>query len=112
MKYFKKETSMFLAAIVFLLVMSFGVEVQGAGKKVSESEETNKECNLKIEGMTCIMCEAMIKKALKDSTLTTEIDHKAGTGKVTYLEGKTTCASVVDKINKTGFKAVIVEKSL
>lgn len=70
---------------------------------------TVKECKLKIEGMTCSMCEAMIKKSLKGPILSAEIDSKAGTGRVTYVEGKTTCAAVSKKITEAGFKSTITE---
>ena len=87
-----------LTALLFSLIL---------GWSVSSIAEISKECHVKIEGMTCGLCAAKIKKRLKGLVLSSDIDIKKGSGRFTYAEGKTSCKELAKKITETGFKASI-----
>lgn len=64
-----------------------------------------------VEGMTCAGCTAAIKIAVRklDGVVAVNGDHEKGTATVTFEKGKVTAEQIVEKINKTGFKASLPE---
>ena len=64
-----------------------------------------------VEGMTCAGCTAAIKIAVRklDGVVAVDGDHEKGTATVTFEKGKVTAEQIVEKINKTGFKASLPE---
>ena len=100
----------YLLALVSLF--TFGVvSIAMAAKTEAKAPEAalTKSCDMKIEGMTCAMCEGHVKSAVKDLFLSADIDVKAGTGKIAYAEGKTTCFELAKKINDAGYKTTVVK---
>lgn len=67
---------------------------------VAAREQTLK---MKIEGMTCGMCETKVKKQLSSFCDPISIDHKKGSALCTLKEGAKD-GQVVEECNKTGFK--------
>jgi len=58
---------------------------------------------LKIEGMTCGMCEAKVKKQLSSVCVTSSADSKKGEGTCVPKAGVTP-EQILQEANKTGFK--------
>ncbi len=58
---------------------------------------------MKIEGMTCGMCEAKVKKQLSSLCKEITVDREKGEGVCTY-ESPTTTEQIIQEANKTGFK--------
>lgn len=85
-----KRTVLFIASF-FLLVAG----VVSAGK--------SHQAKLKIEGMTCGMCAAKVKKQLKALCSEMSVDVAGGEGVCTYQE-PVTVEQIVEEANKTGFK--------
>ncbi|MBI4411833.1 MAG: heavy-metal-associated domain-containing protein [Deltaproteobacteria bacterium] len=97
---------------VIVFLFAFGVASTAiAAETPTKADDTasTKSCDMKIEGMTCGSCEAHVKDAVKDLSLSAEIDVKAGTGKIAYAEGKTTCFELAKKINDAGYKTTVVK---
>lgn len=83
---------------IFLL----GTTAVGAEEKASMPEGT-KTVHMKIEGMTCAMCSAMIRKKLEPVCQSVSIDHKSGHGQCTYESGKTSQDAVVKAVTEAGY---------
>jgi len=58
---------------------------------------------MKIEGMTCGMCEAKVKKQLSSSCTELTVNRKKGEASCKCAEG-VTADQVIAECNKTGFK--------
>lgn len=93
---------------LFVLVPCLGFGIISASATETTKPDA-KSCEMKIEGMTCGSCEAKVKSSVKDLSLSADIDTKAGTGKITYAEGKTTCDELAKKISGAGYKTTIVK---
>ena len=72
------------------------------------AEEKTKTVHMKIEGMTCSMCSAMITKKLTPLCQAVSIDHKSGDGQCTYETGKTNQEAIVKAVTDAGYKVVEV----
>ena len=102
----------FIDTFVIVFLFAFGVvSITIAAETEAKAPEAalTKSCDMKIEGMTCAMCEGHVKNAVKDLSLSADIDVKAGTGKIAYAEGKTTCFELAKKINDAGYKTTVVK---
>lgn len=96
--------SLFLTLLgTFLL----GTSAVGAEEKAATPKDI-KTVHMKIEGMTCAMCSAMITKKLTPLCQAVSIDHKTGDGQCTYKTGKTNQDTIVKSITDTGYKVVEV----
>ncbi len=62
---------------------------------------------LKIDGMTCASCPAMIKTALKklDGVVDADVSYKDAKATVKYKEGKITIEQMIKAIEGIGMKA-------
>lgn len=58
---------------------------------------------MKIEGMTCGMCEVKVKKQLSSLCKEITVDHKKGEG-ICKFESPVTSDQILSEANKTGFK--------
>lgn len=58
---------------------------------------------MKIEGMTCGMCEAKVKKQLSSVCKEVVIDREKGEGVCSY-QAPVTVEQILSEANKTGFK--------
>ncbi len=58
---------------------------------------------MKIEGMTCGMCEAKVKKQLSSLCKEITVDREKGEG-VCKFESPITAGQVIQEANKTGYK--------
>lgn len=72
------------------------------------ADETHKmqTLNLKIEGMTCGICSAKVKKSLTGLCKEATIDWKKGEG-VCTCEGACDKEKILSESNKTGFKTTL-----
>ena len=102
---------------VLLSFGSHGVQAQccAPGKVPSQTAATGnhgeiKTVKLDIEGMSCGSCAASINTALKkvEGVRTIDITFEQKGGTVEYDPAKTNEKSIVDAINKSGFKAQTV----
>jgi len=102
----------FLVMIGILIVMGFLVLGCNSKKKTIPIGAKTEELVLKVGGMTCGGCEHSVKKALLnlEGVVQASADHKKGEAKVTIIEGKVTSQELLDAVNKTGYKALSVEK--
>lgn len=94
--------SLFLALLGILLL---GTATVGAEEKALTQKDT-KTLHMKIEGMTCSACAAMIKNKLSPLCSATSIDHKSGNGQCTYETSKTNQDAVVKAVTDAGYKVV------
>lgn len=94
--------NLFLALFGILLL---GAATVHAEEKAPAPQET-KTVHMKIEGMTCSMCSAIITKTLKPLCQAVSIDHKTGDGQCTYETGKTDQDAVVKAVTDAGYKVV------
>jgi copper chaperone len=83
-------------AVVFVMVMSVSV--------VKAGEE---EVELKVDGMTCGMCENAVKTALLNckGVKDAEVSHKEGKAVVKVEEGKAETDELIKAVEKAGFSA-------
>ncbi len=85
-----KRINLFIVMVLVLL----------AGSLVAGEQQTLK---MKIEGMTCGMCEAKVKKQLSSLCKEITIDREKGEG-VCKHEASITPDQILLEANKTGFK--------
>jgi len=57
---------------------------------------------LKIKGMHCKSCEALIKSDLKDIGVNSEIDYKSGKAVIEFDESKINLEKIKEIISKAG----------
>lgn len=86
---------------IFLL----GTATINAEEKTPTSKET-KTLHMKIEGMTCSMCPAMIQEKLSSLCESVLVDYKTAQGECTYQIGKTNEENIVKAVTDAGFKVV------
>ncbi|MBI4237547.1 MAG: heavy-metal-associated domain-containing protein [Deltaproteobacteria bacterium] len=96
--------TLFLALLGILLL---GTATVGAEEKAALPKDT-KTMHMKIEGMTCSMCSAIITKKLTPLCQTVSIDNKSGDGQCTYETGKTNQDTIVKTVTDAGYKVVEV----
>lgn len=72
------------------------------------SKEEISEAIIPVEGMTCTGCEFNVESAIKklDGIVEVKANHKEGKVYLKFKEGKVDLAKVVEKINKTGYRAI------
>ena len=93
--------------LTLLGIFLLGTATVGAEEKVVPPKDT-KTVHMKIEGMTCSMCSAMITKKLTPLCQTVSIDNKSGEGQCTYETGKTSQETIVKAVTDAGYKVVEV----
>ncbi|MBI2337158.1 MAG: heavy-metal-associated domain-containing protein [Deltaproteobacteria bacterium] len=91
--------------LTLLGIFLLGTATVGAEEKVATPQDT-KTVHMKIEGMTCPMCSAMIQKKLTPLCQAVSIDHKNGEGQCTYEASKTSQDSIVKAVADAGYKVV------
>ncbi|MBI4280594.1 heavy-metal-associated domain-containing protein [Candidatus Uhrbacteria bacterium] len=91
--------------LALLGIWLLGTATVGAEEKTATPKET-KTVHMKIEGMTCSMCSAMITKKLTPLCQAVSIDHKSGDGQCTYETGKTNQHAIVKTVTDAGYKVV------
>lgn len=96
--------NLFLALMGILLL---GTTTVGAEDKISTPQNI-KTVHMKIAGMTCSMCSAMIQKKLTSLCQAILIDHENGEGQCTYETGKTNQDALVKVFAEAGYKVVEV----
>lgn len=100
------KSSVFLLAIVFVLVISCGQ------KHVKESEAETPtapvELVYQVEGMTCDHCEMSIQKGVNElkGITTVEANHEDSTVCVVFAPSKTSEKEIIAAIEKRGYKVV------
>lgn len=97
--------------LTLLGIFLLGTATVGAEEKVATPKDT-KTVHMKIEGMTCSMCSAMIQKKLTPLCQSVSIDQKSGEGQCTYETGKTDQDAIVKVVTDAGYKVVGVGKNL
>lgn len=91
--------------LILLGTLLLGTATVGAEEKTPTPTKT---VHMKIEGMTCSMCSAMIKNKLSSLCTATSIDHKTGDGQCAYEVGKTDQDTIVKTVTDAGYKVVEV----
>lgn len=92
-----------------LLVVMVATLLGSFTLKADEGHQHLQTVKMKIEGMTCSVCSAKIKKSLSSLCKESSIDHKKGEGSCSYEEGKATPEQVMKAVNDTGFKASLAK---
>ena len=89
-----------LIFIYLLIVFSLPTDVWSVEGKASQ-------VILKIDGMTCASCPAMVKTALKklDGIMGADVSFKEAKATVKYIEDKVTVGQMVKAIEGIGMKA-------
>jgi len=88
--------------LILLGIFLLGTATVGAEDKVVSPKDT-KTVHMKIEGMTCPMCSAMITKKLTPLCQAVSIDNKSGEGQCTYETGKTNQDTIVKTVTDAGY---------
>lgn len=88
-------------------IISLGVLLMTWGFLQAEPQTVE----MKIEGMTCSGCSAIIQKKLSALCTSASIDHKSGHGSCTYNDEKVSADQVLQAIDKAGYKATAVESN-
>lgn len=100
-----------LVAIVLLGAGGLGVYLAGnSHADVSVSAEVAGETKtvlIPVEGMSCVVCAARVKKGLQsiDGVQEAEIDLERREARVRYVEGKVSPEQLVAAVNQLGYKA-------
>lgn len=94
--------NLFLALMGILIL---GTAAVHAEEKLPVPQET-KTVHMKIEGMTCSMCSAMITKKLTPLCQVVSIDNKSGDGQCTYETSKTNQDTIVKAVTDAGYKVL------
>lgn len=77
-------------------------------QETAPTSKDTKTMYMKIEGMTCSACAAIIKKKLSPLCTTTSIDHKTGDGQCIYEADKANQDAIVKAVTDAGYKVVEV----
>lgn len=93
--------------LALLGIFLLGTATVGAEEKTAASKDT-KTVHMKIEGMTCSMCSAMITKKLTSLCQDVLIDHTTGKGHCTFELGKTNQDAIMKTVTDAGYKVVEV----
>jgi len=99
--------------LILVAIVVIGVGVFLAGNphaEVSVSAEVAGETKtvlIPVEGMSCVVCAASVKKALQsiDGVQEAEISLERREARVRYVEGKVSPEQLVAAVNKLGYKA-------
>ncbi len=100
-----------LVAIVLVGAGGLGIFLAGnTGAEVSVSAEVAGETKtvlMPVEGMSCVVCAASVKKALQsiDGVQEAEINLERREARVRYVEGKVSPKQLVAAVNHLGYKA-------
>ncbi len=106
-----KPAWLILVAIVVLGAGGLGIFFAGnqhADVSVSgEAAGETKIVRIPVQGMSCVVCAASVKKALEsiDGVQEAEVDLERREARVRYGEGKVSPEQWVAAINELGFKA-------
>lgn len=100
-----KVTKTIFVLGIFLLSITLSDDVLSA-------ESSVKEIILKVGGMTCASCPAMIKTTLKklDGIVSADVSFKEAKATVKYQEEKITVEQMIKVIEGIGFKASLFAK--
>lgn len=93
--------------LTLLGIFLLGTATVGAEENTATPKDT-KTVYMKIEGMTCAMCSAMIQKQLTPLCQEVSIDQKSSEGQCTYETGKTNQDAIVKVVAEAGYKVVEV----
>lgn len=89
----------------FLLGLSLTLNVLAEEKKPTQSPQQN--CDLHIEGMTCLYCAKKVEQAVADIVVSSKIEHQKGVGHFVYNSSAVSCQEIWERVNQTGFKASV-----
>ena len=97
-------------SLTILAVVSFLFSAQVHAQEVTKSQDQQvqkKEVVLKITGITCGGCSSGIHKALSkaDGVIEDDVEFPGDTFKISYDAKKTNVATIIEVIEKAGFKA-------
>ena len=96
-----------LAGSVLLLSAPWPVLAAGAPAAAPDSKSELKTIVIPVEGMSCVACAATVKKAIKSlvGVSDVEVSLEKRSARVTYASDKLSPDSIVDAIDKAGYKA-------
>lgn len=72
------------------------------------AKPAKRHVDIKVEGMTCGMCEKKIQEELSRLCLESSISYKQGMGHCTYLEGEIGPNDILKAVDKAGYQGFIV----
>lgn len=70
-------------------------------------EEATQTAKVKIEGMTCSVCAAKIKKQWESLCLQSSVDWKSGEGTCSFDPAKAKAEDIVKAVEAAGFKGTL-----
>ncbi|OGQ05885.1 MAG: hypothetical protein A3F82_05880 [Deltaproteobacteria bacterium RIFCSPLOWO2_12_FULL_44_12] len=91
-----------------LIIVVAGILLWSGGALLADEQHKSQTLNMKIEGMTCGMCEAKVKRELKNLCTEAAVDYKKDWGRCVYEEGKATPEQILNAVKKTGFKGTLI----
>ena len=99
--------------VLALFLISFQANAQSNNKEV-QKEVTSKDVKtvtLKVTGMTCMSCSNHVMKALKkvEGVIEPLVEYKEDRAVVTFNPKLTTVEAIIEAINKTPYKASLME---
>ena len=101
---------------LFLLLFSFNAQAQSCclpknDKKVDINMQETKTVTLKVTGMTCMSCSNHVMKALEkvEGVIEPLVEYKEDRAVVTFNPKLTTVEAIIEAINKTPYKASLME---
>ena len=104
---------------LFLLLFSFNAQAQSCclpknDKKVEKANinmQETKTVTLKVTGMTCMSCSNHVMKALEkvEGVIEPLVEYKEDRAVVTFSPKLTTVEAIIEAINKTPYKASLME---
>lgn len=77
-----------------------------AGTLLAKGEATQ-TAKVKIEGMTCSVCAAKVKKEWESLCLQRSVDWKSGEGTCSFDPAKTKAEDIVKAVEAVGFKGTL-----
>lgn len=97
-----------MKGLILVLLAIFLLETTSvSAEEKSAAPNETKTVHMKIEGMTCSMCSAMITKKLTSFCQAVSIDHATGEGSCTFEPGKTDQDVIVKTVTDAGYKVVL-----
>lgn len=97
----EKTIHMVVTSVLILACMLFPVNI------AMSSESTVKKITLKVEGMSCASCPAMVKSVLKriPGVISADVSYKEKKATISYYDGKVTVEKMIKAIEDAEYHA-------
>jgi copper chaperone CopZ len=103
----RQRRLLILAAVAVSLASPIWLFGPDSAATAAENKQGMKTAVIPVEGMVCVACAAMVKKALKSLTgvSNVEVSMEKRTALVTFEAGKVSLDRIVAAIDNAGYKA-------